>query len=188
MASTIASSAPVSKPAGKRRGFSLVELMVASSEGILLMSMVLGVLVSSMSVGASIGNYSDMSTQARIAMSTMESDLRAVSHLSVASGTRMEFQVVNGVNSGIPSVSSIAYTYDGATGTLRRESPIGANGRLVMSDLKNCQFQYFDGADAPAANPLSAKKVLIYAEMQRRNVGKLNTDTIVSAVVVMRAR
>lgn len=188
MASTTASSAPVSKRPGKRRGFSLAELIVASSEGVLLMSMVLGVLVTSMSVGASIGNYSDMSAQARIAMSTMESDLRAVSYLSSASVSRMECQVVDAVNAGTPAVRSIAYYYDSAAGKLYRESPIGANSRLVMGDLKNCQFQYFDGADAPASNPLTAKKVLIYAEMERRNVGKLNTDNIVSAVVVMRAR
>lgn len=188
MESTTASSAPGSKAGRNRRGFSLVELMVASSEGVLLMSLVLAVLVTCMSVGASVGNYSDMSAQARIAMSQMESDLRAVSQLTTATTTRLDCEVVTAVIAEVPTINTISYYYDSGSKSLYRESPTGSNKRLVMSDVKNCQFVYFNGSDAPASDAITSKKILIYAEMERRNVGKINTDNIVSAVVVMRSR
>ena len=160
-----------------------------------MMALVLGIYTSSLTVGTSIGNYSDMSAQGRIAMSLFERDLRSASSLTVATNTRVEFSMVSSVDvaTGVANFVQVAYYYDSAKKELCREFPIGGAKTIVLRDLTDCRFAYFNGNDTilvPATpNPaVNAKKVVIYAAMLRGRLGKVNTDNLVSAVVVLRSK
>lgn len=207
---------PVNPRRAGRAAFTLVEILVATVIGVAAIALVMGMVVAQSRLSASIGNYHDMNAQNRHAMSLMEADLRATNSIQSMTANTLNFKIVSDVSTnpitgavsppltGV-SLVTIAYTYDKSQGTLSRKVTDAAG--KVMSDasvLTNIKqnvdaaggdvpiFIYFNSRDQPldpsdVASPALVKKILINAKMQRGLVNALNTDYLVSAVVVLRA-
>lgn len=174
--------------------------MIAAAEGLLIIALIMGILTTSLTVATNVGNYSDMSAQGRIAMSVMERDLRATYALTLSTPAKMQFVLISKVtdyNAPTPPAITfkyITYEYNAGEKLLARmesDDPsytLGAKKTTLLRDLKSSQFAYFNGNDAEVTTASQAKKVLIQADMERGRLGKLTTDNLVSAVVVLRAR
>ena len=196
--------------------FTLVEILVATVIGVAAIALVMGMVVTQSRLSASIGNYHDMNAQNRHAMSLMEADLRATNSIQSMTADTLNFKIVSDVSTnpitgavsppltGV-SLVTIAYTYDKSQGTLSRKvtDPAGkvvADSPVLTNIKQNVDaagvdvpiFIYFNSRDQPldpsdVASPALVKKILINAKMQRGLVNALNTDYLVSAVVVLRA-
>lgn len=185
---------PPSRTLRLRKGFSLVELMVAATEGIIVVALVLGIFTASVVVGTSVGNYADMHERNKISISNFESDLRGAQRLTKTLTNELAAEVYQSFNplSGMGTLATVTYKYDpGPVG--QTKGVVTRNGVTVLSDIPNsgnatqpsCRFTYFDANDTPMTSG-TPSKVLITATMRRTNMGRQNSDYLISAVVVLR--
>lgn len=178
------------------RAFTLVEVMFSAAIMAIMVTLVMGVVVTQSKVGISIGNYADMNESGRKAMTRFETDMRLARKLTAISATGVDSHVVvssdvAGIVDNIPTTKSVYYYTDAAGTRLWRESPKGSNKTLVLDNLVACRFLYFDKNDTAVTDmtrTADVRKILLAATMRRSFTGISNSDYLVSAVVTMRCR
>lgn len=179
-----------------RRGFTLVEVIISASITVIMVTLVLGIVVTQSKVGISIGNYADMNESGRRVMTKFETDMRLARKLTTMANSSVQANVVlssdvTGIVDNQPSTQTVSYYVDASGTKLWRESPTGSNKTLMLDNLAACRFLYFDKNDSPVtdmARTADVRKILIAATMRRSFTGIVNTDYLVSAVVTMRCR
>lgn len=179
-----------------RRAFTLIELIVSASITVIMVTLVMGIVVTQSKVGISIGNYVDMNESGRRVMTKFETDMRLARKLNTITNTSVQANVVvssdvTGIVAASPSTQTVSYYVDSSGTKLWRESPVGSNKTLMLQNLAACRFLYFDKNDSLVTDmtrTADVRKVLIAATMRRSFTGLNNTDYLVSAVVTMRCR
>jgi prepilin-type N-terminal cleavage/methylation domain-containing protein len=173
-----------------RRAFTLVEMLIATAVGGLLLVAVMSMSLFSARSFAAISNYVDLDIKSRTALDTMTSDIRQALDLSSASSNSLSFHLVD-INTGATNV--LRYTYDPTGKTLTR-SYLGYNKAL----LTNCTFMQFalfnrtsvsNTYDQFTNSTPAYCKVIQLTWVCSRDVlgGRLvNTESVQSAKVVMR--
>lgn len=109
MTTTTASPRNARRP--REGGFTLVEVMVASSLGLILLAAVLTTILFLGRSGANVANYADMETEARNALEVFAQDTRQASAIKWNSATSIDL-VVNS--------KEITYSYNSGTGEFVR--------------------------------------------------------------------
>lgn len=174
-------------------GFTLVEMLIATAVGGLVLSAVMAMSLFSARSFAAIGNYVDLDIKSRTALDTMTSDIRQALDLSSATSNSLSFHLVD-IGTGATNV--LQYTYDPSGKTLRR-SYLGQTTML----LTNCTFMQFS---LYQRNPIGGTydqypldsfsqpglcKLIQLTWVCSRDVLKgrlVNTESVQSAKVVMR--
>lgn len=128
-----------------RRGFSLVELIVASAlSGIILIGVLSSVLIISKS-GFRLAHYIDMEKEARTALETIAVDARVTKTISWHRAS--DTAPLTGITLIAPDSNSVRYDYDSATGVLRRTLPDGTS-RVLVSGIQSLTFTAYRYGDA----------------------------------------
>jgi prepilin-type N-terminal cleavage/methylation domain-containing protein len=175
------------RPRSPRRGFSLVEILVASSLATIVMA---GVMTAFLFIGRtsiSLRNYADLETQARNALETFAQDVRMSSGVTWNSSTSLALTIQQG-NTTIPAT----YAYDPAARTFSRT--VGTTTEVLITNIRNFSFNAY-GIDTtsislstPTANTNNAtKQIQISLETERINrTLALHTNKVISARFVLR--
>lgn len=170
-----------------RRGFSLVEILVASSLATVVMA---GVMTAFLFVGrtsVSLRNYADLETQARNAMETFAQDVRMSSGVVWNSAESLTLTIQQG------NVSTTAtYTYDATARTFSRT--IGTTTDILITSIRSFAFNAYSidttaiSLAAPtAATNTATKQIQISLETERINrTLALHTNKVISARFVLR--
>ncbi len=170
--------------------------MISTLVGTMLLAAVLTVIVLQARMSTSIGNYTDMNSSSRQALSLFEREMRTAQTISVMRTDRVEGVFVTHVTQASLDSSTpvyekhtIAYAYDAKARTLTRTMD-GKNPTVVLSDIEDFSLRYFSKNDAVlgATNYADVKKILISATLRRTVIGTANSDYLVSAMVTMRNR
>ena len=180
------------KPASERRrsplcGFSLVEILVASSLATMVMA---GVMTAFLFIGrtsVSLRNYADLETQARNAMETFAQDVRMSSGVAWTSASSLTLSIQQG-NTTIPAT----YTYDPTARTFSRT--IGTTTDILITNIRSFAFNAYSidttsiSLAAPNASTNTAtKQIQISLETERFNrTLALHTNKVISARFVLR--
>jgi prepilin-type N-terminal cleavage/methylation domain-containing protein len=180
---------------GGRRGFTLTELIVATSlSGILLVAVLSSVLLISRS-GYLLNNYVQMEHEARHALEAFAVDARVtqdvVWHRASASSP------LTGITLVAPDGTSVRYTYDAANGTLTRNAASGS--KVLVSGIQSLTFtayRYDDAAGLQAIPPASSTDAQIngltkmlqisLSSVRTRVTLADSTNNVVSARYVLR--
>jgi prepilin-type N-terminal cleavage/methylation domain-containing protein len=135
---------PSRRDRARRRGFTLVEVLVASAlSGVVMAGVLTSVIMISRS-GYLLNNYIDMENQARSALETIALDARVSQNVSWIRAD--DTAPLTGVTLTDPAGVSIRYDYDSAAGTLSRTS----NGvtRVLITGIQSLTFSAYKYADA----------------------------------------
>lgn len=170
-----------------RRGFSLVEILVASSLATVVMA---GVMTAFLFVGrtsVSLRNYADLETQARNAMETFAQDVRMSSGVVWNSAESLTLTIQQG-NASVPAT----YTYNPAARTFSRT--IGTTTDILITSIRSFAFNAYSidttaiSLAAPtAATNTATKQIQISLETERINrTLALHTNKVISARFVLR--
>ncbi len=143
---------PITTPSSRRkhflsRGFTLVEVIVATTlSGIVLVGVLSSVLMISRS-GYLLDNYIDMEKQARVALETLGVDARITKTISWQRTS--ETSAPYGVTLTAPDNTVVIYTYNSVTGTLSRTVNSGVAKVLItgIQSLTFTAYQYAQDVD-----------------------------------------
>ena len=138
---------------GARRGFTLVEILVASSLAAILMA---SVLTAYLFLGRNLTrlvNFQNQEVESRAALRYFTTDVGAGIRLTTA--TAAVLALTKPAASG---TTAVTYTYSAAAGTLVRTGVEGT--RTLLSDLTSFEFFYFnEGGTETSGSPQSVKAV-----------------------------
>jgi Tfp pilus assembly protein PilW len=173
---------PIRKPA-RRRGFTLVEIMIGASLSTFILAGVLSTFLFLGRSGANMQNYTDMETQARRGLEIFAEDVRQAS--SITWNTAHSATIV--VNS-----ASVTYAYDSSTRIFSR------NGSALITGITAGSFDFsafnVAGTEMPlstaaerTAASSSTKQLQITLEATRTNTTVVAaTNTVLSARFILR--
>lgn len=149
-------STPITTPSLRRRvrtrGFSLVELLVATAmSGIVLAGVMAAVLMIARS-GYLLNNYIDMEKEARAALETIAVDARVTQEVSWQRAD--DASPLTGIILTSPDGISVRYDYDSASGTLRRTE--GGKVRVLITGIRSLTFSAYQYANDPGVQPINS--------------------------------
>lgn len=170
------------KPRRRKRGFSLVEVLIATSLGGLVLAVSVSSLLFLAKTSQGLGNYQEMNMASRFTLEDFGSDSRMSVDVNSASASSVSLQVYD--TSG--STSTVVYTFDSNAGTFSRT----ADGRtdIILRDVKSLSLVYYNLHGDVTTTKLEIKEIQLQAEMQRKVLSVKNTNEIISARFMMRNR
>ena len=166
----------------RRKGFTLPELMIA----ITIAGLITAGAVFSLNLWArssmSLGNYADMSGSCRRALDVFASDVRMANGVSASTNSSFTFTAYDETNSTV----TVSYVFDDATDRLTRT--YNGTSTVLLEDVSQFNFAYYDLNRNATTNALSVKEVQIEAILQKEVLTVANTDEIIPARFMLRNR
>lgn len=175
---------------GRRSGFTLVEVMIALSLGVIVLGIATGSLVFLARSSVAAGNYQNMGISGRKALEYFASDARMtddVVGIAVFSGTKRAYSTVLSVYNASKTTEEISYVYNQSAGTFMRYDASGT-GTVLLNGVQRLFLTFYDINGNETVDPLAAKEVQLSAKMERKALALDNTDEIISARFMMRNR
>jgi len=176
----------------KRAGFTLVELLMATTIGGMLLAITTSAVLSMAVSSRSMLNYTEMNAQMRLTLETFSRDVRMARNVEQASP--VSIRLVREIE-GLPR--SVEYAYSEPGGTLRRTvrdagtqrvSDLPGADQTLLWDVKDLALHYYTLRNRETLNPFEIKHVQLEAVMQRTVLTLDNTHDILSARFMMRNR
>jgi prepilin-type N-terminal cleavage/methylation domain-containing protein len=173
-----------------RRGFTLVELMVALAIGSIALVAILSLGLYSARSFAALTNYVDLDNLSRNALDQMTREIRQADRVMPGSdNTTLRIWVTPFGGGG----REVTYQYLDGTGDVTRTE--GADVRVLLRECFSFSFSYHqrkagpDWEALPATTVDTCKQVRIFWECSRSILGqRANTESVQSAKVVIRKR
>ena len=168
-----------------RRGATLLELMVASGIGALVLLAMSSLSYYTARGFVAMGNYSDLDRKSRVALDQMTRDIRMCNYLVSSSATQLVFNYSGTTN--------LTYTWNSSARTLTR-SMTGQADKLLLGQ---CDYLLFDTYQRNMSNqvygafsnatPTTCKLVDLSWRCSRTILQqKVNTESVQTAKIVIR--
>jgi hypothetical protein len=175
---------PAKQRSQSRRGMTLVETLVASMAGLLLMTVVASVWMFSARSFVALGNYRDLDNDSRNTLDLMSREIRGAAALTSYATNAITLVNRDG--------TSFSYVYNPGTETLSRVQ--GGNSRVL---LEQCDYVRFHVSQRNITNgfvfytttsqPQLTKLVDVSWKCSRTILGaKVNTESVQTAKIVLR--
>jgi prepilin-type N-terminal cleavage/methylation domain-containing protein len=177
-----------------RRGFTLIELMVAALLGGLVLTGVLATDLQLMRSGVRVTQYSEMSAQVRRAIDHLEGDLKSASAITWnnASDITLTIPTSSGsarqVTYAWTSATQAFFSVTGASSAVTTGRVVHVTGIPTRSDgSAGVTFARYDRDGNAATTDLATKRVQVSLNLVRKAGTTANaTDTAVSAIFILR--
>jgi len=178
----------------RKAGFTLAEVLIASTIGAFIM---IGVISSFIMMGKSqvnAYNYVGMEAQARRGLERFGEDVRMASYLTTTSPVRWPNEIqLTLPNAGDSSTTTVNYYYDSTAQTLSRTGPDPVTGAantttVLITNLLNCEFKRWQlGTSGPASNDAGTDQLQLRLTIQNTAVTAVTANNlVVSARYVLR--
>src|SRR5205807_4826747 len=120
------------------QAMTLVELMVATGVGSIVVAAVLALFLFSARSFAALGNYVDLDNKSRNALDTMSSDIRQADFLSSYETNRLIFKTTDPTTT---NTLDLTYFYDSGATTLTRT--LGVRSTVLLTNCTYLNFGIF---------------------------------------------
>ncbi len=171
------------------RGFTLAEMMVAVMGASILMAMAMGFYVFGLRSFGAIGNYTDLDSKSRQALDLMLGEIRQASTIGSFTPTGTT-RVLTVSSTNAPTYTS-TFTWASAT-RLLTWAKTGQATRTILTGCTDWNFAFYqrapitNGVFVATANQKRTKLISMSWTCSRTNVFKANTESVVTAEVVLR--
>ncbi len=173
-----------------RRGFTLAEVLIASSLASILMLAILTSFLMLGRSGANAANYTTMERQARAGLERFGEDVRMAKYVTTVSTTQIKLTIPHVSDTG---TDDVYYTYDTSAKTFARRGPDPVTGvanttTTLINNVSNCEFKrWLLGSTGPASNDASTDQVQIRLTVRSTSITAVAaTNLVVSARFVLR--
>jgi len=168
----------------RRRGFSMIEMLIGVGVGSLLLTVIGALSLYSGKSLAAMWNYADLNQTSRQALDRMTRDIRQVNRLIDFQSTLLTFEDSDG--------QSLFFMYNPTTKRLRRIK--GTTSEVLLNDCEYLSFAIFQRNPIggtydqyPTASPSTCKLVQVNWVCSRQLLGDpRNTESVQTAKIVIR--
>lgn len=163
-----------------RKGFSLVEVMVATSLGMLVAGAIFSSFLFVARSSVSIINYAEMNSESRSGLEIFGRDIRSARAISSGfSTTGFTITRFDG--------NTVRYVYR-STDTAKPLVRISSSGdeTVIMEGVEDLNFFYYNLQGMEATVPLEVKQIQLQLKLIRKTISLDNTDRVVSARFILR--
>ncbi len=181
------------KPAPRRRGFTLVEIMIGAALGSVVLAGVMSTFLMLARSGVSAVNYTTMDTQSRRALEEFAQDVRMANNVAWTSSSSITLTVPeNYVTSDPTTTNRVTYAWDNdsASGSYRcfYRIPGGSTAKTIyIRNVTDFSFTGFDRLNSPTSSNTSTKRIQISMTVTSTARTVVNTrDQLVSASFILR--
>jgi prepilin-type N-terminal cleavage/methylation domain-containing protein len=180
---------PVWRDAAGRTGFTLVEVMVATTLAGLVLAGILSSFLMIGRSGANAANYIEMEREARKGLEQFGQDVRMALYLKTISSTHVQLTIPHHNDNGSDVID---YIYDPVARTFSRHGPdpITETSRdwVLIRDVERCEFKrWMLGLAGPAAGDASTDQLQIRISLRKSSVTAVAaTNLVISARFVLR--
>jgi Tfp pilus assembly protein PilW len=175
---------PIQKsPRRGRSGFTLVEMMVATGLGLLVLAVIALATVFSARSFLAMGNYEELDSASRNALDIMTREIRQTKGLTAYATNQLTFQDYDG--------AALTYSWNAGSGVVTRQK-----GTTTTVLLKGCDFLAFGKSQRnpsngfnfyPAVDAKTVKLIDVSWVCSRQiKQQKVNTESVQTAKIVIR--
>ena len=195
MAFSISSTTTPAPEPARGRGFTLVEVLIGTSIGSIVLAGVLTAFTAMVRGGVLLYNYSGMSLEARRTLEEFGQDVRMATAVTWNSSSSVTLTVPDNYAS---TANQVTYAHDASTSgafarTFFRKAGTAADaatttGRAILArNVQSCTFHRFDRLDATATNDASTKRLELALEIRTAAPGAVTaSQSAISASFVLR--
>jgi type II secretory pathway pseudopilin PulG len=173
------------KPARcRRRGFSLVELLISLT---LVMLLTLALLTSYVFIARgdrSLSNYGEMNAQARKLLEQLGGDLRAATDVTDFTATTLSLLVPTDV--AATATEDVVWAYDSVAKTVTRQN--GTGSAILARDVEIFAFYYANSNNVQTTSIVEVKQVQLSMRLVRLVASSVTSEYVISAQFTMRAK
>lgn len=172
-----------------RRGFTLVEMLVAVVSGLIILAAFVAVSLNLSTMMGEVGNYTDLDKSSRQTLDMLSRDIRNAAAVSSTS-TITSLQLTNTFS----GTTLITYSYDGSSVFTRTLN--GGTPRVLLTNCNYLAFSYYLRVPTnnlqfvSVAGSISTNHIKLVSVSWRcsRSIlgSKINTESVQTADVVMR--
>ena len=174
------------RPRRRAAAFTLIEMMVGSGLGLLVLGSILSFSIYSGRSFAAMANYLDLDQSTQLTLDKMSREIRQVNNVVSANPTNLTFQDFDGAN--------LQYVYDARNKVLTRIK--GSTRQTLLTGCDSLQFSVYQRTPSngtfqpwPTSTVTNAKLVQLTWNCSRTILGsKANTESMQSAKVVIRKK
>lgn len=166
----------------RKRGFTLVEVMVAALISGVVLATATGSLLFLAKSTAGIANYQEMNMTTRYTLELFASDARMTADVNFATSTTVSLEVYD--SSG--ALETVIYSYDPDNAQFSRT--VGGATRILLSDVDSVDLKYFTLRRDETTVLVEMKEIQLQVVMSRNVLNVGNTNEILSARFMMRNR
>lgn len=171
----------------------LVELMVATSLGSVVLAAVMALTVYSARSFAAVSNYVDLDMKSRNALDKMSQEIRQADGLTTFTTNQLVFSGTDPVTS---SAYTLTYSYNSGAATLTRQKSSEAQSQTLLTQCSALTWSMYqrnmtNGTDQPipTSDVSQCKLIKLTWICSRSILGKsLNTESVQSAEIVIRKK
>lgn len=170
----------LSPQTAKRSGYTLAEVLVASTIALVVVVMATGSMLFISQWYMGLGNYLQMNQQSRIALETIGRDLRMASAINTPSPDDITLTIPAGDNTN----RNVRYWWDTDRRVLMRAE--AGEERVMLGSVRQMEFSFFNSLGVESNRRPDIKMIQLNAELQRRVRATTNTNYVISARFTMR--
>lgn len=165
-------------------GFTLVELMVATAAGALVLTGVASVFVGSSISFSAVGNYVSLNRSSESALNQISRDIRRSANLASFANNQLVFNYAGATN--------LVLTYDPAAKNLTSWKTGDAITNVLLTGCDSLQFSMYGNIPQPGGNLTNtssisnAKAISVNWRCSRTIMARRNTEDTQEAVIVIR--
>lgn len=172
-----------SKPRAPNRGFTLVEVMVATSLAAMLSAAILSSFIFILRAERSLANYAEMNTQARRLLEQLGRDARSATDVSNTTATSITMSVPSNLSGGVQDVT---YTYDASAGTISRQ--IGGTSTVLVKNVNTLTFNFLNSSNTATSSLLELKQMQVSLRILRTVQQATTSEYVISAQYTLRSK
>jgi prepilin-type N-terminal cleavage/methylation domain-containing protein len=176
------------RPDSRRSGFTLVEILISSVLGSIVMAGVLSTFLFIGRSAVSVSNYGEMEAEARRGLEMFSQDVRMARDLTNFSATSVTLTVPTSTG-----VHFVIYSYNAGTKTFFRRAGATATAAAaatpvpIIRHVEVFSLKRYNLQQQLASNNLETKQLQLELRAVRRDFTKaINTNTVLSARFIMR--
>ena len=168
-----------------RRGFTLVELMLASVLSAIVFAALFSAYIFMARNLTRMANFQQQQVQDRRALYVLTKDISEATQVTAALPAQLSLTLATQ-----PSTTAITYLYDATLHQLTRQVNGAVPAPVLLSNLTSFSFSYFDknGAPSPPVPFLMQVQMSYTSAVGDRPNGTQSADTVVSARMVLRSK
>jgi prepilin-type N-terminal cleavage/methylation domain-containing protein len=170
----------------RRQGFTLVEILVATSLAALLTLAALTSFIFTLRGERSLANYSEMNAKARKVLEQMGRDFRSAGDVPVGGFNSTSVTCSIPVDSSASSWQSVVWAYNPNAKTVTRT--LGGVSTTYASDVSSFAFTFYNITGNTPVNDVELKQIQLSMRILR-NVGTATTsEYVISAQFTLRSK